>query len=146
MPAEESSEWELPRFPTNVFWLIEETGVKSVKCLVFDAYGTLFDVHSIVTALERRFPGQGVAVSKAWRTRQLEYTWLRSLMDRYEDFWQVTESALIAACNALKLPLGEEARAELMEAYLRWIGCPPRATKERCCSKLLQTNPAKIGS
>jgi 2-haloacid dehalogenase len=92
--------------------------VKPLKCLVFDAYGTLFDVHSIVTALDRRFPGQGAAVSEAWRTRQLEYTWLRSMMDRYEDFWKVTESALIATCNALKLPLGAEVRAELMEAYL----------------------------
>jgi 2-haloacid dehalogenase len=79
--------------------------VKPVKCFVFDAYGTLFDVHSITVALDRRFPGQGAEVSKAWRTRQLEYTWLRSLMDRYEDFWKVTESALIATCNALKLPL-----------------------------------------
>jgi FMN phosphatase YigB (HAD superfamily) len=56
--------------------------MKPVKCLVFDAYGTLFDVHSIVTALDRRFPGQGAAVSEAWRTRQLEYTWLRSMMIR----------------------------------------------------------------
>jgi len=92
--------------------------VKPLKCLVFDAYGTVFDVHSIVTALERRFPGQGVELSKAWRTRQLEYTWLRSLMDRYEDFWKVTESALVATCNAMNLPLEAKARAQLMEAYL----------------------------
>jgi 2-haloacid dehalogenase len=92
--------------------------VKPVKCFVFDAYGTLFDVHSITVALDRRFPGQGAEVSKAWRTRQLEYTWLRSLMDRYEDFWKVTEFALIATCNALKLPLEADARTELMEAYL----------------------------
>jgi 2-haloacid dehalogenase len=92
--------------------------VKPVKCLVFDAYGTLFDVHSIVTALDRRFPGQGAAVSEAWHTRQLESTWLRSMMDRYEDFWKFTKSALIATCNALKLPLGAEVRAELMKAYL----------------------------
>ena len=102
-----------------MFSLIEETGVKSVKCLVFEAYGTLFDVHSIVTALDRRFPGQGAEVSKAWRTKQLEYTWLRSLMDRYQDFWKVTESALIATCNAVKLPLDVDARTEVMEAYLR---------------------------
>jgi HAD superfamily hydrolase (TIGR01493 family) len=64
--------------------------MKPVECLVFDAYGTVFDVHSIVTALDRRFPGQGLNVSKAWRARQLEYTWLRSLMNTYEDFWKVT--------------------------------------------------------
>ena len=91
---------------------------KSLKCLVFDAYGTVFDVHSIVTALDRRFPGQGSEVSKAWRTRQLEYTWLRSLMNRYEDFWKITESALVATCNAMSLALDPQARAELMEAYL----------------------------
>ena len=89
-----------------------------LKCLVFDAYGTVFDVHSIITALDRRFPGQGVELSKAWRTRQLEYTWLRSLMDRYEDFWKVTESALVATCSAMKLPLEANTRTQLMQAYL----------------------------
>lgn len=92
--------------------------MKSLKCLVFDAYGTLFDLHSIVTALDRRFPGHGPEISRAWRTRQLEYTWLRSLMGRYEDFWKVTDSALIATCNAMRLPLGQDVRAELMGAYL----------------------------
>ena len=86
---------------------------------MFDAYGTLFDVHSVTIAADRIFPGQGSELSKFWRTRQLEYTWLRSLMNRYEDFWKVTESALIAACNAKKLPLDAVARGELMEAYLR---------------------------
>ena len=92
--------------------------MKSLRCLVFDAYGTVFDVHSIVAALDRIFPGQGPEVSQAWRTRQLEYSWLRSLMDRYEDFWKVTESAIIATCNAMKLPLEANTRAQLMEAYL----------------------------
>ena len=92
--------------------------MKSLKCLVFDAYGTVFDVHSIITALDRIFPGRGPEVSQAWRTRQLEYTWLRSLMDRYEDFWKVTESALVATCNAMKLHLEAKSRAELMKAYL----------------------------
>jgi 2-haloacid dehalogenase len=102
----------------------EETGVKSVKAFVFDAYGTLFDVHSIVMALDRRFPGQGSEVSKAWRTRQLEYTWLRSLMNRYEDFWRVTEDALIATCRDMRLALEAGTRAELMEAYLRLTPFP----------------------
>ncbi len=86
--------------------------MKSVKCLVFDAYGTAFDVHSVTVALDRRFSGQGAEVSKAWRTRQLEYTWLRSLMGRYEDFSKVTESALIATCNAMKLPQRAEPAAD----------------------------------
>ena len=98
--------------------------MKATKCLVFDAYGTLFDVHSVTTAADRIFPGQGSELSKAWRVRQLEYTWLRSLMNRYEDFWKVTESALVAACNAMKLALDAAARGELMEAYLRLTPFP----------------------
>lgn len=95
-----------------------KTEVKSLKCLVFDAYGTVFDVHSIATALDGIFPGQGAEVSKAWRTRQLEYTWLRSLMNRYEDFSKITECALVATCNAMNLPLETSTRGQLMEAYL----------------------------
>jgi 2-haloacid dehalogenase len=91
---------------------------------MFDAYGTLFDVHSVTIAADRIFPGQGSELSKAWRVRQLEYTWLRSLMNRYEDFWKVTESALVAACNAMKLPLDAAARTELMDAYLRLTPFP----------------------
>ena len=81
-----------------------------VKALVFDAYGTLFDVQSVISAVNEKFPGQGPAFSVGWRTRQLEYTWLRSLMGRYEDFWHITEAALVATCNALKLPLDVAAR------------------------------------
>lgn len=95
-----------------------DSEVKSLKSLVFDAYGTVFDVHSIVTALDRIYPGQGAEVSQAWRTRQLEYTWLRSLMGRYEDFWKVTESALVATCKAMTLRLDARTRAELMKGYL----------------------------
>jgi 2-haloacid dehalogenase len=95
-----------------------QTEKSPIKALAFDAYGTLFDVHSVISAVNEKFPGQGPAVSAGWRTRQLEYTWLRSLMGRYEDFWHVTESALVATCNALKLPLDAAVQAQLMEAYL----------------------------
>ena len=91
---------------------------RPIKALAFDAYRTLFDVQSVISAVNDIFPGQGAGVSAGWRTRQLEYTWLRSLMGRYEDFWRVTESALVATCNALKLPLDAAARAHLMESYL----------------------------
>ncbi len=93
--------------------------MKSVKVFVFDAYGTLFDVHAVIVAAERKFPGRGTEISNRWRAKQLEYTWLRSLMDRYEDFWRVTEAALIATCNAMNLPLDARARAELMNACLQ---------------------------
>jgi 2-haloacid dehalogenase len=95
-----------------------QTKKRSIRALAFDAYGTLFDVHSVISAVNDKFPGQGAAVSAGWRTRQLEYTWLRSLMGRYEDFWHVTESALVATCNALNLPLDAAARTQLMESYL----------------------------
>src|ERR1700731_4205878 len=91
---------------------------KQTQAFVFDAYGTLFDVHSVITAVDQIFPGRGADVCGEWRVRQLEYTWLRSLMNRYEDFWKITESALVATCNAMKLPLDVDARAKLMDAYL----------------------------
>ena len=60
---------------------------------VFDAYGTLFDVHSVIEA-GREITSDPAALSTLWRQKQLEYTWLRSLMGRYEDFWAVTDAAL----------------------------------------------------
>jgi 2-haloacid dehalogenase len=55
---------------------------REISALVFDAYGTLFDVHSVTRLAENRFPGRGAALSAAWRAKQLEYTWQRSLMGR----------------------------------------------------------------
>jgi 2-haloacid dehalogenase len=86
--------------------------------LVFDAYGTLFDVHSVVALCEQSWPGKGAALSQLWRAKQLEYTWQRSLMRRYEDFSRVTEAALRYACAALGLQLDEERRRRLTDAYL----------------------------
>lgn len=90
-----------------------------VKALVFDAYGTLFDVHSVVAACEACYPGRGQELSRLWRAKQIEYSWLLSLMERYEDFWAVTGRALTFACAALGLPGGPDDRAGLMDAYLR---------------------------
>jgi 2-haloacid dehalogenase len=87
------------------------------KALVFDAYGTLFDVHSVVELCEMLWPGRGATLSQLWRTKQLEYTWQRSLMRRYQDFGQVTEGALSYACSALGLPLDAERRRRVMAAY-----------------------------
>jgi 2-haloacid dehalogenase len=95
-----------------------KSDTKLPKAFVFDAYGTLFDVRSVITAIEQKFPGMGLAVSSQWRAKQLEYTWLRSSMGRYEDFWNVTESALIFTCNDMKLPCDAATRAQLMESYL----------------------------
>lgn len=89
-----------------------------LKALVFDAYGTLFDVHSVITECEVLFPGKGTSLSQLWRGKQLEYTWLRSLMGRYADFSAITSDALTTACNMLRLELSEAAARRLMDAYL----------------------------
>jgi len=88
-----------------------------MKAVVFDAYGTLFDVQSVAAACDRLFPGQGHIVSRLWRQKQLEYTWLRSLMDRYADFSRVTQDALEHTCAALALTLDAQGGQALMEAY-----------------------------
>jgi len=90
----------------------------TIQTLAFDAYGTLFDVHSVISTCNDLFPDKGPALSQLWRAKQLEYTWLRSLMGRYEDFWQVTESALAFACRSLQLDCPPAARQRLMDGYL----------------------------
>lgn len=90
----------------------------AIRALAFDAYGTLFDVHSVISTCNNVFPDKGQALSQLWRAKQLEYTWLRSLMGRYEDFWHVTESALIFACRSLGLECPPATRQKLMNAYL----------------------------
>ncbi len=65
-----------------------------IRACVFDAYGTLFDVHSAVARLRARIGAQADALSQLWRTKQLEYSWLRALMGRHADFWLVTGDAL----------------------------------------------------
>src|SRR5689334_20857495 len=84
---------------------------------VFDAYGTLFDVHSVVEA-GREVTTDPAALSTLWRQKQLEYTWLRSLMGRYEDFWAVTEAALRFAIRRLGLAATDRDIRALMDAYL----------------------------
>ncbi len=74
-----------------------------IQALVFDAYGTLFDVRSVGSRCEEAYPSHGPALTALWRTKQLEYTWLRSLMGRYEDFWRITEDGLVFACRSLGL-------------------------------------------
>ena len=66
---------------------------RAIRGYVFDAYGTVFDVHSVVEA-GRTITSDPIALSVTWRQKQLEYTWLRALMGRYEDFWTITEAAL----------------------------------------------------
>jgi 2-haloacid dehalogenase len=92
---------------------------REISALVFDAYGTIFDVHSVAALAERLFPGKGAALSTAWRTKQLEYTWLRSLMGRYEDFSRVTAAALDWSLESLAIEADEAARRSLVDEYRR---------------------------
>jgi 2-haloacid dehalogenase len=97
--------------------------VAVIRGYVFDAYGTLFDVHSVVEA-GREITGDPAKLSLTWRQKQLEYTWLRALMGRYEDFWAVTETALRFALRALALQPSEAQVRRLLEAYLS-LACFP---------------------
>ena len=88
-----------------------------MRALVFDAYGTLFDVLSVTSLCEVLFPGSGTALAVLWRSKQLQYSLLRSMMDRYADFWQITQDALVYATRSLQLDLTAEKRVQLMDAY-----------------------------
>jgi 2-haloacid dehalogenase len=87
------------------------------EALVFDAYGTLFDVQALAAQAEAMLPGHGVQLVNLWRSKQLEYTWLASLMERHEDFAAITEKALDYALAALVLPLDADGRRVLAAAW-----------------------------
>ena len=99
-----------------------------VDALVFDAYGTLFDVQSVEATAGRLFPGHGAALSQLWRSKQLEYTWLQSLMlsvhQRRDDFAAITAHALDYAVEKLGLSLAASARHRLLDAYLDLAAFP----------------------
>jgi len=90
---------------------------------VFDAYGTLFDVHAAVRRHADAIGPDGAAFSELWRAKQLEYSWVRTLMGTYADFWQLTEQALDFSLS--KFPSVDPAiRAKLLDAYWR-LDCYP---------------------
>lgn len=97
---------------------------RAIKALVFDAYGTLFDVFSVTSLCEQLFPGNGVALAMMWRGKQLQYSLLRSMMNRYKDFWQLTEDGLVYSAKSLKLDLTADKRKRLMDAYLTLAAFP----------------------
>ena len=90
----------------------------TVRALVFDAYGTLYDVQSVLAKAEALCPGKGEVITQIWRLKQLEYTWLRSLMQEYADFWEVTGAALDFALRAAGVEPNDAIREPLMENYL----------------------------
>ncbi len=84
-----------------------------IKAIVFELYGTLYDVYSVAVSCEAHFPQRGREISLLWRQKQLEYTWLRSLMAEYVNFEKATEDGLIYACNHLHLELNYRLIKEL---------------------------------
>jgi len=97
--------------------------IPNIKACVFDAYGTLFDVHSAVGKHDGRLGDVAGEVSSLWRTKQLEYTWLRSLMKKHADFWQITQDALDYALDVFNIT-DQQLRDDLINAYLE-LACYP---------------------
>jgi 2-haloacid dehalogenase len=90
----------------------------SIEAVVFDAYGTLYDVQSVAAVTEDTFPGYGDLITQVWRLKQLEYSWLRSLMRRYEDFATVTRDSLAYTLRVLGLNYDGAAFERIIEKYL----------------------------
>ena len=90
----------------------------TIKAVVFDAYGTLYDTQSVAAVTEQAFPGYGEIVTQIWRIKQLEYTWLRSLMGRYEDFSVITRDSLAYTLRVLGLKYDPAAFERIMDKYL----------------------------
>ena len=89
--------------------------MKNIKAIIFDAYGTLFDVNSAAEKCKSKIGDKWENFANYWRKTQLEYTWLRSLMDRHKDFWQITEDSLDKSMKAFKIDIGM--KNELLDLY-----------------------------
>ena len=89
--------------------------MKNIKAIIFDAYGTLFDVNSAAEKCKDKIGDKWEAFANFWRTTQLEYTWLRSLMKRHKDFWQITEDSLDKSMKAFNID--PKMKKELLNLY-----------------------------
>ncbi len=90
----------------------------TIKAVVFDAYGTLYDIQSVAAITDRAYPGYGDLITQIWRIKQLEYTWLRSLMRRYEDFSVITRESLGYTLDCLGLAHDAEVFDRIMDKYV----------------------------
>jgi 2-haloacid dehalogenase len=90
----------------------------TIKAVVFDAYGTLYDIQSVAAVTEEAFPGYGEMITQVWRIKQLEYTWLRSLMGRYRDFSVITRDSLAYTLRVLGLEHDSGVFERIMDKYL----------------------------
>ena len=90
----------------------------AIKGLIFDAYGTLYDVHSVYTRTEELCPGKGDLITQIWRLKQLEYTWLQTSLQEYRDFELITRASLIFALHAAGVEPSERITEPLFDKYL----------------------------
>ena len=96
--------------------------MKNIKAIIFDAYGTLFDVNSAAEKCKSKIGDKWESFANYWRKTQLEYTWLRSLMGRHKDFWQITEDSLDKSMKAFKINI--EMKSELLDLYKKLLPYP----------------------
>jgi 2-haloacid dehalogenase len=96
---------------------------RRIKAIAFDGF-VIIDPRPVATRAEELFPGQGARLMESWRSRQFEYTWLRTLSHRYVDFWQVTQEALVFAAKATKVALPADKRDSLMQIFLELKAWP----------------------
>ena len=89
----------------------------TIQAIVFDAYGTLYDVQSVAKAIEAAFPSHGDTITQLWRLKQLEYTWLRSLMHRYQDFRAVTRDSLTYTLDSIGLSVDLDLIERIVDSY-----------------------------
>jgi 2-haloacid dehalogenase len=94
------------------------------RAILFDAYGTLFDVYSVGALAEQFFPGRGERLTQLWRDKQIEYSHLSSMSRRYRPFWDLTRAGLRHAAERLKLELSDSAQSALMNQYLQLSAFP----------------------
>jgi 2-haloacid dehalogenase len=123
----------------------------SIKAVVFDAYGTLYDIQSVVAVTDQAFPGYGEIITQIWRIKQLEYSWLRSLMRRYEDFSVITRESLAYTLKVLGLTNDALLFERIMEKYLHLDLYPDAAAtlaamQDRKLAILSNGSPGMLGA
>ena len=123
----------------------------AITAVVFDAYGTLYDVQSVAAVTEQAFPGYGEIITQIWRIKQLEYTWLRSLMRRYQDFAVVTRDSLAYTLRVLGLAHDEDVFERIMDKYLHLDPYPDArpalaAMRDRKLAILSNGSPAMLNT
>jgi 2-haloacid dehalogenase len=123
----------------------------TIKAVVFDAYGTLYDVQSVAEITEEAFPGYGEMITQIWRIKQLEYSWLRSLMQRYRDFSVITRESLAYTLSILGLQYDDAIFERIMEKYLHLDPYPDAvaalaALKDRKLAILSNGSPGMLNA